>query len=228
MRCSNPCSDRPNPAAGRVLTLWELDFAECITWDEDDASPRGKPVAYRGSPASPASSAPSTLFIKVTFSRVACIVLISAPFLGQEEERLALETALMYGAKKPLSTEGVVKSRSDVHMNFEVENAVLGRDFKVTITFRNNGPAHYTITAYLSGNITFYTGVAKAEFKNETFDVTLEPLSCKLTRGGCSLQDVSPASLSGSVLTLPNNFLSELKPWLRAQEQEPQGRTHFF
>ncbi|KAJ8790593.1 hypothetical protein J1605_004566 [Eschrichtius robustus] len=98
---------------------------------------------------------------------------------GQEEERLALETALMYGAKKPLSTEGVVKSRSDVHMNFEVENAVLGRDFKVTVTFRNNGPTHYTITAYLSGNITFYTGVAKAEFKKETFDVTLEPLSFK-------------------------------------------------
>ncbi|XP_059796614.1 coagulation factor XIII A chain [Balaenoptera ricei] len=98
---------------------------------------------------------------------------------GQEEERLALETALMYGAKKPLSTEGVVKSRSDVHMNFEVENAVLGRDFKVTITFRNSGPTHYTITAYLSGNITFYTGVAKAEFKKETFDVTLEPLSSK-------------------------------------------------
>ncbi|XP_065741365.1 coagulation factor XIII A chain [Phocoena phocoena] len=98
---------------------------------------------------------------------------------GQEEERLALGTALMYGAKKSLNTEGVVKSRSDVHMNFEVENAVLGRDFKVTITFRNSGPAHYTITAYLSGNITFYTGVAKAEFKNKTFDVTLEPLSFK-------------------------------------------------
>lgn len=183
MLCSNPCSDRPNPAAGQVLTLWELDFTECITWDDDDTCPRGKPVAHRGSPASPASSAHSTPFIKVTFSRVAYIGLISATFLGQEEERLALGTALMYGAKKSLNTEGVVKSRPDVHMNFEVENAVLGRDFKVTITFRNNGPAHYTITAYLSGNITFYTGVAKAEFKNKTFDVTLEPLSCKLTRG---------------------------------------------
>ncbi|VTJ80639.1 Hypothetical predicted protein, partial [Marmota monax] len=98
---------------------------------------------------------------------------------GQEEERLALETALMYGAKKALNTEGVVKSRSDVDMDFEVENAVLGKDFKITITFRNNSSNRYSISAYLSGNITFYTGVSKMEFKKETFDVVLDPLSFK-------------------------------------------------
>ncbi|XP_015349466.1 coagulation factor XIII A chain isoform X2 [Marmota marmota marmota] len=98
---------------------------------------------------------------------------------GQEEERLALETALMYGAKKALNTEGMVKSRSDVDMDFEVENAVLGKDFKITITFRNNSSNRYSISACLSGNITFYTGVSKTEFKKETFDVVLDPLSFK-------------------------------------------------
>ncbi|XP_033617825.1 coagulation factor XIII A chain isoform X2 [Fukomys damarensis] len=98
---------------------------------------------------------------------------------GQEEERLALETALMYGARKDIKTEGVVRSRSNVDMDFQVETAVLGKDFKVTITFQNNSPNHYNITAYLSGNITFYTGVSKTEFKNETFDVALEPFSFK-------------------------------------------------
>lgn len=98
---------------------------------------------------------------------------------GQEEERLALETALMYGAKKALNTEGVVKSRSYVDMDFEVENAVLGKDFKITITFRNNSSNHYSVSAYLSGNITFYTGVSKTEFKKENFEVALEPLSFK-------------------------------------------------
>ncbi|XP_053459052.1 coagulation factor XIII A chain isoform X1 [Nycticebus coucang] len=98
---------------------------------------------------------------------------------GQEEERLALETALMYGAKKPLNTEGVIKSRSDIDMDFEVENAVLGKDFKLIITFQNNSPNRYTISAYLSGNIIFYTGVSKEEFKKETFAVTLQPLSFK-------------------------------------------------
>lgn len=93
----------------------------------------------------------------------------------------------MYGVKKPLNTEGIVKSRSDVDMDFEVENAVLGKDFRLTITFQNNSPSAYTISAYLSGNIIFYTGVSKEEFKKETFDVTLEPLSCKLISRGCSL-----------------------------------------
>lgn len=98
---------------------------------------------------------------------------------GQKEERLALETALMYGVKKPLNTDGVAKSRSEVDMDFEVENAVLGTDFTLTITFQNNSPNSYTISAYLTGTITFYTGVSKEEFKNETFDMTLEPLSLK-------------------------------------------------
>ncbi|XP_054447893.1 coagulation factor XIII A chain [Pteronotus mesoamericanus] len=98
---------------------------------------------------------------------------------GQKEERLALETALMYGVKKPLNTEDIVKSKSDVDMDFEVENAVLGKDFKLTITFQNKSPNTYTISAYLSGNIVFYTGVSKEEFKKETFEVTLQPLSFK-------------------------------------------------
>ena len=138
-------------------------------------------------------------------------VLISAPLLGQEEERLALETAMMYGAKKALNTEGVLKSKSDVRMNFEVENAVLGRDLKVIITFRNNGSARYTVTAYLSGNISFYTGVSKAEFKNETFEVTLEPLSCKLTGGllppGCGKNTARITRLLIHPLTHTQTFI---------------------
>lgn len=87
----------------------------------------------------------------------------------------------MYGAKKALSTDGVTKPSSDVDMDFEVEHAVLGQDFTVTITFQNNSSRRYTLSAYLSGNITFYTGVSKTEFKKETFEVVLEPLSCKLS-----------------------------------------------
>ncbi|XP_012589609.1 PREDICTED: coagulation factor XIII A chain [Condylura cristata] len=98
---------------------------------------------------------------------------------GQEEERLALETALMYGAKKPLKTEHAGLARTDVDMDFQVESAVLGRDFMVIITFQNGSSHRYTLSAYLSGSVVFYTGVPKAEFKNETFEVALEPLSSK-------------------------------------------------
>lgn len=82
----------------------------------------------------------------------------------------------MYGVKKPLNTEGVIKPKSDVVMDFEVENVVLGKDFKVNITFQNNSPNSHAISAYLSGNITFYTGVSTEEFKKETFDVTLKAI----------------------------------------------------
>ncbi|XP_037374716.1 coagulation factor XIII A chain [Talpa occidentalis] len=98
---------------------------------------------------------------------------------GQEEERLALETALMYGAKKPLKTEGAGPPQSNVDMDFQVEDAMLGKDFKVTITFQNRSTTRYNLSAYLSGSVIFYTGVSKAEFKKETFHLTLEPLSSK-------------------------------------------------
>ncbi|XP_070603301.1 coagulation factor XIII A chain isoform X2 [Erythrolamprus reginae] len=93
---------------------------------------------------------------------------------GTEEERLALETALMYGVKKAV-TEDISSSR-EVDMDVVIEDSVLGSDFNVTITFRNKTSRRYTATAYIAGNVVFYTGVPKAEFKNDSFDVTLEPM----------------------------------------------------
>uniref|UniRef100_A0A8D0BUG8 Coagulation factor XIII A chain n=1 Tax=Salvator merianae TaxID=96440 RepID=A0A8D0BUG8_SALMN len=96
---------------------------------------------------------------------------------GTEEERLALETALMYGVKTHRAQD-VVPS-TEVDMDFVVGDTTLGNDIKVKITFKNNSQTRYTATAYLSGNIVFYTGVAKCEFKNHNFDVTLEPMKAQ-------------------------------------------------
>nr|XP_028593639.1 coagulation factor XIII A chain [Podarcis muralis]XP_028593640.1 coagulation factor XIII A chain [Podarcis muralis] len=96
---------------------------------------------------------------------------------GTDEERLALETALMYGVKKS-HTQDVV-STAEVDMDFSVEDSTIGSDITVNITFRNNTPNLYTATSYLSGNIVFYTGVPKAEFKNHSFDVKLEPMKAQ-------------------------------------------------
>ncbi|XP_032079379.1 coagulation factor XIII A chain [Thamnophis elegans] len=93
---------------------------------------------------------------------------------GTEEERLALETALMYGVKKAATED--ISSSTEVDMNVVIEDSVLGSDFNVTITFRNKTSRRYTATAYISGNVVFYTGVPKSEFKNDSFDVTLEPM----------------------------------------------------
>lgn len=100
-------------------------------------------------------------------------------FLGSEEERLALETAVMYGVKKQSTQDAMYQPQKDVEMDFQVQKAVLGSDFKVTITFRNKSRNSYTATTYLSGNIVFYTGVTKNEFKKHSFTVKLEPLMCK-------------------------------------------------
>ncbi|KAM6135445.1 coagulation factor XIII A chain isoform 1-T2 [Pterocles gutturalis] len=96
---------------------------------------------------------------------------------GSREERLALETAVMYGVKKQTAQDTMYQPQTDVDMDFHVQKAVLGSDFKVTITFRNKSHNYYTATTYLSGNIVFYTGVTKNEFKKHSFSAKLEPSS---------------------------------------------------
>ncbi|KAM9308289.1 coagulation factor XIII A chain [Gastrophryne carolinensis] len=98
---------------------------------------------------------------------------------GTEEERLALEAALMYGVKKEIRDELQLHSTLDTTMDFQEDNAVFGSDFKVILTFKNQSSNLYTVSAYLIGHIVFYTGVLKSEFKNRTFQVTLDPLSTK-------------------------------------------------
>lgn len=100
-------------------------------------------------------------------------------FLGSDEERLALETAVMYGVKKQSIQDTTYQPQTDVDMDFQAQKAVLGNDFKVTITFRNKSRNSYTATTYFSGNIVFYTGVPKSEFKKHSFSAKLEPSSCK-------------------------------------------------
>ncbi|KAM8966973.1 coagulation factor XIII A chain [Pelodytes ibericus] len=96
---------------------------------------------------------------------------------GTEEERLALEAALMYGVKKEIRDDDQLQSVPDADMDFQADNAVFGSDFKVTLTFKNRSSNHYTITAFLTGHVVFYTGVLKAEFVNKDLDVTLKPTS---------------------------------------------------
>uniref|UniRef100_A0A8C5PAZ8 Coagulation factor XIII A chain n=1 Tax=Leptobrachium leishanense TaxID=445787 RepID=A0A8C5PAZ8_9ANUR len=99
---------------------------------------------------------------------------------GTEEERLALEAALMYGVKKEIRDDDQQQSVSDADMDFQSDNAVFGSDFKVTLTFKNRSPNRYTINAYLSGHVVYYTGVLKAEFMSKDLDVTLEPASSEI------------------------------------------------
>ncbi|XP_009883714.1 PREDICTED: coagulation factor XIII A chain [Charadrius vociferus] len=94
---------------------------------------------------------------------------------GSEEERLALETAVMYGVKKQTTQDTLYQPQTDVDMEFQAQKAVLGSDFKVTITLRNKSRNYYTATTYLSGNIVFYTWNPRNKVKEQTFTgVTLK------------------------------------------------------
>lgn len=85
----------------------------------------------------------------------------------------------MYGVKKQTTQPSTYQPQKDVEIDLQVQKAVLGSDFKVTIIFRNKSRNSYTATTYLSGNIVFYTGVTKNEFKKHSFSAKLDPLSCK-------------------------------------------------
>ncbi|XP_068092949.1 coagulation factor XIII A chain [Hyperolius riggenbachi] len=98
---------------------------------------------------------------------------------GCEEERLALDAALMYGVKKENRDEFQQLSELDATMDFQEENAIFGSDFKVILTFKNQSSNPCTISAYLTGHVVFYTGVLKSEFKNKSLDLSLDPLSTK-------------------------------------------------
>ncbi|KAM5157448.1 coagulation factor XIII A chain [Mantella aurantiaca] len=98
---------------------------------------------------------------------------------GCEEERLALEAALMYGVKKETRDDLQLLTELDTTMDFHEDNAVFGSDFKVILTFKNQSSNLYTVSAFLTGHVVFYTGVLKSEFKNKTIEVTLDPLTTK-------------------------------------------------
>lgn len=85
----------------------------------------------------------------------------------------------MYGVKKQTTQPTTYQPQKDIEMDLQVQKAVLGSDFKVTIILRNKSRNSYTATTYLSGNIVFYTGVTKSEFKKHSFSAKLEPLLCK-------------------------------------------------
>lgn len=87
----------------------------------------------------------------------------------------------MYGVKKDIAQD--ITANAEVDMDFVVEDAALGSDFSVIITFRNSTQTRCAVTTYLSGHVVFYTGVPKSEFKNHSSDVILEPLQGEAITG---------------------------------------------
>ncbi|KFP17316.1 Coagulation factor XIII A chain [Egretta garzetta] len=142
---------------------------------------------------------------------------------GSEEERLALETAVMYGVKKQTTQDSVYQPQTDVDMDFQVQKAVLGSDFKVTITFRNKSHNYYTATTYLSGNMVSFTGTKRRLFSflflssARSFDVAIkssEYMSELLDQASFHFFVTARISETGKILAMQKATVLEI-PTLR-------------
>ncbi|XP_041103827.1 coagulation factor XIII A chain-like [Polyodon spathula] len=95
---------------------------------------------------------------------------------GTEEERLAVDAAVMYNLKRTQITE----QPTVVNMNVRVQDRVfIGNDFNLTLEFKNSTGQHQTLVIYINGNIVFYTGVTKMEFMSKSLEFTLGPWQTK-------------------------------------------------
>ncbi|KAK6491887.1 coagulation factor XIII A chain-like [Huso huso] len=95
---------------------------------------------------------------------------------GTEEERLAVDAAVMYNLKRTQITEQPTVVDMDVRVQ---ESVLIGNDFNLTLEFKNRTGQRQTLVIYVNGNIVFYTGVTKTEFMSKSLEFTLGPWETK-------------------------------------------------
>ncbi|XP_041717283.1 coagulation factor XIII A chain-like [Coregonus clupeaformis] len=68
--------------------------------------------------------------------------------------------------------------QANVEMTLEtpVEPVMIGHDFQMAVVFRNLSEDTRTIHGFLVGSTVYYTNIQKAQFKQESFDITLNPM----------------------------------------------------
>ncbi|CAB1340726.1 unnamed protein product, partial [Coregonus sp. 'balchen'] len=68
--------------------------------------------------------------------------------------------------------------QANVEMTLEtpVEPVMIGHDFQMAVVFRNLSEDTRTIHGFLVGSTVYYTNIQRAQFKQESFDITLNPM----------------------------------------------------
>uniref|UniRef100_A0AAY4CQF8 Protein-glutamine gamma-glutamyltransferase K n=1 Tax=Denticeps clupeoides TaxID=299321 RepID=A0AAY4CQF8_9TELE len=93
---------------------------------------------------------------------------------GSEEERIAVETASLYGSKPDVYTSSAAKDVT-VEAALEGEGPRMGDDAELSIFLRNSSSAPRTLTLHSQATIMYYTGVLKANIRKDQTPVDLEP-----------------------------------------------------
>ncbi|XP_041717285.2 coagulation factor XIII A chain-like [Coregonus clupeaformis] len=83
---------------------------------------------------------------------------------------------------------------ANVEMTLEtpVEPVMIGHDFQMAVVFRNLSEDTRTIHGFLVGSTVYYTNIQRAQFKQESFDVTLNPMDTSRVQVGVLAQKYMP------------------------------------
>lgn len=102
-----------------------------------------------------------------------------SPFLGTEEERIAVETACRYGTKPNVYAS---TGTDDVCMEVRVEGEGprMGSDANLKIVLKNQSEKPRKTTLHSQVAVMYYTGVLKDTVKSEKISVDLLPNEGKL------------------------------------------------
>ncbi|XP_067857890.1 coagulation factor XIII A chain-like isoform X2 [Heptranchias perlo] len=136
---------------------------------------------------------------------------------GSQEERNAQSSAVQYGIKRE---QAVTEVSMDASVNVHVrENILLGTNFDIVVELKNNSDEERSITVHVSGNVMFYTGVPKVQFKDETIKVSLQPLKVHQTQVNIKSEDYMDHLVEQSNLHfLVSGLVAETGQTLAAQK----------
>lgn len=84
----------------------------------------------------------------------------------------------MKNAERTYKSHMQYDDEQGVEMTLEIpqERVKSGQNFQMAVVFRNLSEDIRTIHGLLVGSTIYYTNIQRAQFKQETFDVTLNPM----------------------------------------------------
>uniref|UniRef100_A0A4W5KEK9 Transglutaminase-like domain-containing protein n=1 Tax=Hucho hucho TaxID=62062 RepID=A0A4W5KEK9_9TELE len=84
----------------------------------------------------------------------------------------------MKNAERTYKTHMQYDDEQGVEMTLEIplERVKIGQNFQMAVVFRNLSEEARTIHGFLVGSTIYYTNIQRAQFKQESFDVTLNPM----------------------------------------------------
>uniref|UniRef100_A0A4W5L5B5 Coagulation factor XIII A chain n=1 Tax=Hucho hucho TaxID=62062 RepID=A0A4W5L5B5_9TELE len=97
-------------------------------------------------------------------------------------EGISKDEETMKKAERTYKTHMQYDDEQGVEMTLEIplERVKIGQNFQMAVVFRNLSEDTRTIHGFLVGSTVYYTNIQRAQFKQESFDVTLNPMESEV------------------------------------------------